>query len=412
MSEAVLTREQNDAVPSARSQVIFVDDEPYLLSGLRRMLHGQRDQWEMTFVSSAAEALELFDRQPVDAIVSDMRMPGMDGAQLLSHVQRHHPATARIILSGQADRASMILAIRSAQQFLAKPCDAETLTGAVTRALETRRVLTDPVLRELLGGVVSLPALPTVYHELVEAMDSPDVDLSEVAKILSSDVATSAEVLKLVNSAFFGLPREVSTVEVAVSLLGLDNIQALVLTGSVFRMDDDLAKVVDVEELRELALRRAAIGRAISMREALPQHERNLAVLACMLRDIGALVLAEGMPAAADALAVAAAAEAATDPVTRAGLERAAYGCSVPQASAYLLGLWGFASPVVHAVATQPLIDPWPGTSRIEYVVNFAHLRAFDRLTPVPPDIADEYLDEARIQGWNSAADEVLATGE
>ena len=412
MPQADLTGGQTDVAPPVREQVVFVDDEPHLLAGLRRMLHTERKNWDMTFVSSAAEALELFERQPVDAIVSDMRMPGMDGAQLLAHVQRNFPSTARIILSGQADRTSVIVAIRSAQQFLAKPCDAATLTGAITRALDVRRMLADPALRELIGGVISLPSLPTVYHDLVEAMDSPEIDLSAVARILSSDVATSAEVLKLVNSAFFGLPREISTVEAAVSLLGLDNIQALVLTGSVFRMDDALARIVNVEELRDVALRRAAIGRAIAMREGWPQHERNLAVLACMLRDVGALVLAEGMPAAAADLAQAIAAEESTDPITRARLEALSYGCTIPQASAHLLGLWGFAAAMVHAVATQPLTDAWPGSSRTEYVVNFAHLRACDPLEQVTTAEVDDYFDTARMLAWNGIADEVLAEAE
>jgi HD-like signal output (HDOD) protein/ActR/RegA family two-component response regulator len=411
MQDAGLIEAQNDVAEPVREQVLFVDDEPHLLAGLRRMLHAERDHWDMNFVSSAAEALELFDRQPVDAIISDMRMPGMDGAQLLAHVQRHFPSTARIILSGQADRTSVIVAIRSAQQFLAKPCDAVTLTGAVTRALEVRRMLADPALRELIGGVSSLPTLPTVYHELVSAMDSPEIDLAAVAKILSSDVATSAEVLKLVNSAFFGLTREISTVDSAVSLLGLDNIQALVLTGSVFRMDTKLARIVNVEELRDMALRRAAIGRAIAIREGWPQHERNLAVLACMLRDVGALVLAEGMPKQAGELTVAveaAKASGTATPAIRAGLEAAAYGCTIPQASAYLLGLWGFAAAMVQAVATQPLVRAGPGTARTEYVVDFAHQRALDPFQPVAAADDDEYLDANRVLVWNSASDEVL----
>ena len=218
------------------AHILFVDDEPHLLAGLRRMLRSERDHWRFSFASSGTEALLLIAEDPVDVIVSDMRMPMMDGAELLARVQREYPSTARIILSGQADRASVISATRCAQQFLAKPCDTATLTAAVARALEVRRMLADPQLRRLIGGATSLPTLPTVYHELVAAMDAPEVDLAAVSSILASDVATSAEVLKLVNSAFFGLARQISTVDAAVSLLGLENIQALVLTGSVFQI--------------------------------------------------------------------------------------------------------------------------------------------------------------------------------
>ena len=393
----------------AGHRVLFVDDEPHLLAGLRRMLRPQRDRWDISFASSGVEALQLLASEPVDAIVSDMRMPGMDGAQLLAAVQRRHPATARIILSGQADLESVLAVLRSAQQFLAKPCDIDVLTGTVDQALKVQRLLTDPGLRELIGGVVSLPVLPAVYHELVALTQAPSVDLAALTGILASDVATSTELLKLVNSAFFGLGQQLSSVEAAVSLLGLDNIQALVLTGSVFRVGEPPPRPRDAEQLRELALRRAAIGREIADREGWPQHERNLAVLSCMLRDVGGLVLAEGLPGAADRLAQAIAADpGSADPTRRAEHELAIFGCTVPQASAYLLGLWGFAPAVVHTIAGQPVVGAGPWTTRLEQVLGFAHLRVLDpdqQLNRAP----DGYLTAERLRVWNAAADEVFA---
>src|SRR4051794_15216106 len=218
--------------PPLKQRVLFVDDEPHLLAALRRMLRSERDRWDMQFASSGPEALALIEAEPVDAIVSDMRMAGMDGAELLARVQQQWPSTARIILSGQADLGSVIAVLRSAQQFLAKPCEAAVLIAAVEGTLRMQRMLHDPALRELICGVVSLPILPAVYSDLVAALDAPHVDVPALAQLLGSDVATSAELLKLVNSAFFGLTREITSVESAVAMLGLDNIQALVLTGS------------------------------------------------------------------------------------------------------------------------------------------------------------------------------------
>jgi len=394
--------------PVTGRRVLFVDDEPHILAALRRMLRSERERWEMLFATSGVEALEVMDQEPVDAIVSDMRMPGMNGAELLAQVQRRTPATARIILSGQADLESVLSVLRSAQQFLAKPCDVATLTGAVNQALRVQQMITDPTLRQIIGRVVSLPSLPTVYHDLVAAMDSPDVDLSALAQILSSDVATSAELLKLVNSAFFGLPRAIDSVNSAVSLLGLDTIQALVLTGSVFRGGKSPAQIADVKRLQESALRRAAIARVISAREGWPTHERNLAVLSCMLRDVGGLVLAEDMPAAAARLSQQAAAGAGTGPADQAAREQEAYGCTVPQASAYLLGLWGFAPAVVHTVAGQPLVAPAPSTTHFEYALHFADLRILDPLQHVVEE-PNGYLTPVRMRDWNVAADEVIA---
>jgi HD-like signal output (HDOD) protein len=397
----------NRVSPPFGKRVLFVDDEPHLLAALRRMLRSERERWDMVFASSGAEALALIEREPVDAIVSDMRMAGMDGAELLGRVQRGWPATARIILSGQADQASVIAVLRSAQQFLAKPCEAAVLIGAVDGVLRVQRSLADPKLRELIGGVATLPALPTVYHDLVAALDAPEVDLAELATILASDPATSAELLKLVNSAFFGLPREVSSVESAVSLLGLENIQALVLTGSAFRISKTLERIVDVEGLRSSALRRAAIARSIAQAEGWTPQERGLAVLSCMLRDVGGLVLAEGYPDAAERLTEIVAKEGPIHPVRQAELEVEAYGCSVTQASAHLLGLWGFSPAVVHTVGSCPLVDPGPGTTPYEHVLRFAGLRAWDPFVPVVLEPGD-YVNSERLRAWNSAADEVI----
>jgi YesN/AraC family two-component response regulator len=80
--------------------ILFVDDEPNLIDGLRRMLRSFRQRWNIAFATSGSEALELMSQRPFDVIVSDMRMPGMDGRQLLEEVEKRHPQTVRVVLSG------------------------------------------------------------------------------------------------------------------------------------------------------------------------------------------------------------------------------------------------------------------------------------------------------------------------
>jgi len=66
--------------------ILFVDDEPVLLDGLRRSLRSMRNEWSITFAGSGEEALKVLEKAPFDVVVSDMRMPKMDGAQLLNEV--------------------------------------------------------------------------------------------------------------------------------------------------------------------------------------------------------------------------------------------------------------------------------------------------------------------------------------
>jgi len=122
-------------------RILFVDDEARVLSGLRRQLFGKRSEWDMHFVESGPAALEDLARTPADAVVSDMRMPGMDGAQLLAEVSLRHPRTVRLVLSGHADPDRVQVARSCAHRYLHKPCPPELLQAEVGRALLLRERL-------------------------------------------------------------------------------------------------------------------------------------------------------------------------------------------------------------------------------------------------------------------------------
>ena len=120
-------------------RVIFVDDEPRVLEGLQRMLRPKRNEWDMTFVGSAQAALDALKAEPCEVVVTDMRMPGMNGAELLEVVQREYPDTIRLILSGQAETESVMKALGVSHQFLSKPCDAEILQGTICARFRAAR---------------------------------------------------------------------------------------------------------------------------------------------------------------------------------------------------------------------------------------------------------------------------------
>jgi DNA-binding NtrC family response regulator len=114
-----------------RARVLFVDDEPRLLSALRRMLMPEKHRWAMSFVEGGASALDLLQREPFDIVISDMRMPDMDGAALLREVQRLYPRTYRMVLSGYAEAEATSRVREVAQRFLSKPCDPADLILAI-----------------------------------------------------------------------------------------------------------------------------------------------------------------------------------------------------------------------------------------------------------------------------------------
>jgi DNA-binding NtrC family response regulator len=127
-----------------KPRILFVDDEPEVLNALRLMLHRERSCWEMSFATSGAAALDELDRNPCDAVVSDMRMPEMDGEKLLLECQLHHPRTARVLLTGYSD-ADILERLRPILHgLLAKPCERTRLREAILRAIDTASAAVTP----------------------------------------------------------------------------------------------------------------------------------------------------------------------------------------------------------------------------------------------------------------------------
>jgi DNA-binding NtrC family response regulator len=153
-----------------KRRILFVDDEPNVLSGLRRMLRSMREEWDFEFAGSGREALEVMQRTAVEVIVTDMRMPGMDGSQLLDEVLQRHPQVVRIVLSGQSDTETVLRSVRPTHQFLSKPCDAETLKATVARACALRDLMAEPSLKDLVSRISTLPSMPSLYLEVVKEL--------------------------------------------------------------------------------------------------------------------------------------------------------------------------------------------------------------------------------------------------
>ena len=123
-------------------KLLFVDDEPKILDGLRRSLRPFRHEWTPEFANGAAEALRLLETEDFDVLVTDMRMPGMDGLELLRQVTAHHPHLLRIVLSGQSDLENFVRSSGVTHHYLSKPCSVDDLRLAVTRVCE-RAALAD-----------------------------------------------------------------------------------------------------------------------------------------------------------------------------------------------------------------------------------------------------------------------------
>ena len=329
-------------------RILFVDDEPMVLSGLQRSLRLMRSEWEMVFAPGGAEALAAMDLQTFDIIVTDMRMPGMDGAQLLEEVQKRSPQTLRMVLSGQSDRETILRSVNPAHQFISKPCEAEELKSRLIRAFALKDLLQNPSLRELVTKLDNLPSLPHVYLQLNQELRRPEPELHKIDELIGADMAMTAKVLKLVNSAFFCLPCEISRASHAVKLLGLDTLRALVLTAHVFeQFESHLLTAEDVQQISDHSLAVSNSARKIALFEHADQRTQDESFTAGLLHDAGKLILASTLGERyAEVLEYSAKAD-----VGLFAAEREVLGCSHGQIAAYLFGVWGLPGTIVEAVA-------------------------------------------------------------
>ena len=326
-------------------RVLFVDDEPRVLDGLRRMLRPQRQEWEMSFAPGGDAALALMEASPFDVVVSDMRMPGIDGAALLSRVREKYPEVVRIVLSGHTELATALRVVPVAHQFLAKPCDAEMLRVAVERACHLKALLNDQSIRSMVGALGDLPSVPRTYEALTQALADPDTSLPKIAKIVEQDVGISAKILQLVNSAFFGIAHSITSIQSAVSLLGINTLKSLVLSVEIFHTFKP-NKALPGFSLEDLQYH-ARLTANITVRLPIAKHLSDIALVAGMLHDVGKLILAWKLPDKFAALLAA----AAHDRQPLHVVEERDFGFSHAEIGAYLLGLWGLPYTVVESVA-------------------------------------------------------------
>jgi HD-like signal output (HDOD) protein len=324
-------------------RVLFVDDETRVLDGLRRMLHKHRNLWDMVFVSSGQAALDELAKSGFDVLVSDMRMPQMDGAALLAVVQEKYPKVVRIVLSGHTEMEAALRAVPVAHQFLSKPCSPEQLLEMVKRATGLKDLLADATLQHTIGRIKQLPAFPRTYHALLAALHNPNVGMKEIAGIVGRDVGLCAKLLQLVNSAFFGLSRRVTSIETAVSLLGTNMVKNLVLSLEVFQGTPGHNRLFSTDVLQQHCFFAGNVARSL-LKDA---HEADDAFAAGVLHDLGELILLTGLPD----LFRETVRRGTETKTSRHAVELEKMGVTHAEVGAYLLGLWGLPYCIVEAVA-------------------------------------------------------------
>lgn len=371
----------------AHNRILFVDDEAMVLEGIRRVLRQRRPGWHAVFANSAPAALDALAREPFDVILTDLKMPGMGGLDLLDKVQQSYPHMVRMVLSGRTDTAEVASRLGRVHQFLQKPCDAEVMIATIERTAGLVRMLRSDRLREVAARTVALPAWPERLQELTEELAREDTSAAHVAAIIARDAGMTTKVLHMANSSFFASARRILTVQDAVARMGMKTVRSVLVTAHVF---DALHSTGPIARVREtiwnysLALADKARQAAVSLNLSTAAVETGQ--LAAMLSHVGRLLLASAFGQTyLDAIA-------RRPPLaTIARTETDLYGATFADLGAYLLGLWGFDDHVVNAVALHE--HPSQGVRPADHPLLLVHLARV--LTPIPA-VAPVLIDRLR----------------
>lgn len=330
-----------------KRRILFVEDNPVLLQLYGTMLEGQ-GEWEVAAVASGEAALELMAASVFDVVVSDLRMPGMDGVQLIHEVKQRHPRTSRIILSGLSDQREIAECLGETHQFFAKPFTAKTLKATLTRLCGLDTYLRDEKLCSLAARLGTLPSFPSLYLDIMQELATENPSVENIAHIVAQDPAMTAKMLQIANSAALGLAHPVHSSFDAVQFVGTSTVRSLALSAHVFSAFEKTAlKNFSIAGLWEHAIKTATLARAILRASGADPAEVEDAYTAGMLHDLGKMMLAANLPDQFQQ-AVNLAHEHRL-PLHAA--EQQVFGATHAGVGAYLLGLWGLPAPIVEAVA-------------------------------------------------------------
>jgi HD-like signal output (HDOD) protein/CheY-like chemotaxis protein len=376
-----------------KRRILFVDDEPSILEGFQNLLYKDRKRWDLVFAPGGDAALEAIASMPFDVVVTDLQMPGMDGASLLEQVKQRSPATARIMLSGHAERGVIVRALPTLHQLIAKPCTVDVLRAAIERSLDLGSVDRDSRVRSAIGRVDKLPSPPEVYFELTRVMESKHGSIDDVAALVSRDPGIATKILQLVNSAYFGSTKTAS-IRHAISMLGLERIRYIGMMTKVFASSNDPLRELTIGELQSRAFTAATLA------AKLVPESGDAAFAAGLLCDVGRLVLLLGLTEDYRTVLrrVAATKEAAEL------VEAEMLGLDHAEVGAVLMSLWGLPADLVDVVRSHHTPETAPAPLRpLACAVHFADSYAHG--VPVDTAAIDRAGLSARLPAWQATAE-------
>lgn len=360
-----------DLLGCMKHQICFVGFSGKELESLQNAASGGTALLECSFCEDGETALVQLTAQPYQAIVANMRLKGMNGAELLREAASCCPRACRIVVGNLADQEFIVNCIGETHQFISAPWQASEIITIVERSLALDSWISNDALRAFVPRLGKLPGLPATYFEVLKRAESPNATVESIGEIIARDPALTARLLQMVNSVACGLEHKVTSPMEAVSILGLEAIKSLVLCLQVFdrTMSRELPGL-SMNALWRESFMVANYAAKIALAQSQNSHLSGDAYTAGLLHRIGQIVVAANLGTEYGTLL-----EAAREKKASVALEeKQRWGVTSDQVGAYLLGVWGLPLPLVEAVALYQ--NPRAASTREFSVLTAVHVAA------------------------------------
>ncbi len=369
-----------------------------------RILQGS----EFVFVGSVAQAENLVGQGNVEAVITSLVDEDEAETRFLDQLREKHPETLRIVC---ADLSRSDLATRClgrAHQVLNHPIDLRTLQTAVARATALQTWLPDANVQKLVAGIRRIPSPPALYFQVVRELQSSSASVGSVGEMVAKDVAMTAKLLQMANSAVFGLSLQVTDPADAVMYLGVETTKSLILLAHTFSHFEGIdAASFSIDELWRHSLVTGQYARKVADAEDADPDLAAEAFTGGLLHDLGKLLMAANYPGEfSEALK-----KAKTDKCSLWQAERTLWKATHADVGAALLGVWALPLGVVEAVAWHHspvclLNRRFSALTAVHVANSFAHQSDTQRPSSIRDSLDEEYLRELglleRLESWES----------
>lgn len=383
-----------------KTRILFVDDEPYVLSGMKRAFWDMSSEWSLSFAESARAALSFLEKNDCDIIVTDMMMPEMNGCELLRIVRERYPHMFRIILSGHFNKELAMAGLMNSHQFLSKPCSLDNLKSKLLKFSELYKILQNHAMKILLTQISELPALPDTVAALTTELMKTEPSVTVLTDIISGDTGMAATILHIGNSSFFGQNNNLTDIKKAILIMGFDTVMSLAISAKIFSsVYSSRCQLFHILDFCDHSLRTAVASRKISEYSGMAAETTKFVFLSGLLHDIGKLLFAEYLPDPfAKSLHLS-----AEQKIPSVEAERRFLGVPHTEVGAYLLRLWGFSEEVIESAAYHHGL---PKSTDCEHeasaIVCFANAFVNSSCNLNPQSLAELNIPDEKIRLWNS----------